>query len=240
LEDFYLKTVVVKSQKDLHKASKKNNYSGVCITSEVETISESSFEKKLNLTKVISYANSIQKKAFKGCSALREVWGDTNIICEEAFMNCCDLDMFNFQEVYSIKDSAFAYSGLKRIELGRKLVDIGDSAFFCCRELKEAVILNAEHIGKEAFAFSALEYVVLPKDLVEIKEKAFDMCYSLKHVICLNENPPKIEKNSFNTLDNVVFYVPSQEAVNKYKKKPNWKKFNYKVIDWSSLKKYIL
>lgn len=235
-----MKTVVVKSQKDLYKVAKKNNYSSICVTSEVDTISESSFENKLNLTNIISYAKSIQKKAFKGCTALRELWGDPNIICEEAFMNCCDLNMFNFQEVYSIKDSAFAYSGLRRIELGRKLVDIGDSAFFCCRELKEAIILNAECIGKEAFAFSALEYVVLPKDLAEIKEKAFDMCYSLKNIICLNENPPKIEKNSFNTLEGTTVYVSSQEAMNKYKKKPNWKKFNYKVIDWSSLKKYIL
>ena len=110
---------------------------------------------------------------------------------------------------------------LKRVDLPRRLADIGSGCFAYCKSLSEISFPPAlTHIGANAFSFcSSLEKVVLPNRIAELESYAFSECISLREVTLpandrllgelifsgcrslrtiteLSVNPPKFDCNS--------------------------------------------
>ena len=63
------------------------------------------------------------------------------------------------------------------------VTDIGEIAFYGCRDLREVVFPESlRTIREEAFGETGLREVILPSGLETIEEKAFFSCESLRHI----------------------------------------------------------
>lgn len=75
--------------------------------------------------------------------------------------------------------------------------DIGEVAFFGCRNLREIRLPDSlKVIREEAFGESGLESVVIPEGVQRICEKAFFSCHDLRRIEVLPEDPV-IEVDAF-------------------------------------------
>ncbi len=174
---------------------------------ELTEIPDNCFENEFYL-KAIVLPESIQtigEAAFKNCSALE----DTGIL---------------WQNLTTIGESAYEYSGLKYIELHRcnsltqipknmlagcsaletvllpeSIQSIGDNAFYACSSLSEFNIPPfVTQIGKYTFAqCSSIEEIEIPQGVTEIPENFFYQSSSLKTIIL----PSSITKINYLAFD---------------------------------------
>ena len=93
-------------------------------------------------------------------------------------------DELDGKPVTAIGDGAFSYSGIVTITLSDGLTEIGNSAFYKCKSLKEADIPDSvTYMGKHAFEdCTSLQTIALPNGITCICENAFRGCTSLKSV----------------------------------------------------------
>lgn len=144
--------------------------------------------------------------AFSDCHCLISVTWNTH--CEIpscCFYNCTSMSKFDFSNVSTIGNLAFAESGLKEIFLPENIKTVGVQAFcgciklekviwncFCeyvpsscfteCFELKHFDFTNVQRIGAGAFYKSGLQELYLPKNVKGIGVRAFAECINLKQV----------------------------------------------------------
>ena len=84
------------------------------------------------------------------------------------------------ETVTKIGTLAFAYTGLKSIILPGRLTEIGEEAFYSCRNLETVAIPESvAKIDPDAFARSGLKSITLPHG-VNIGEGAFRNCNNLE------------------------------------------------------------
>jgi hypothetical protein len=104
------------------------------------------------------------------------------IIEEEAFRRCYDLNRINLSSVRIIGRSAFRCTSLADIEFGDRLETIGEYAF-CCLDLRNVKLPNVRNIEEGAFhGCEHLTEVELSKDLLRIETEAFSDCPQLRHI----------------------------------------------------------
>jgi hypothetical protein len=159
---------------------------------------------------VPSTVNTIETKAFYGCSKLTrvDISGTYVFIWDEAFGNCTSLTSISLSEgsftrygtfmgCTSLKKALlpsslttlsgndfYGCTSLDTIELPASMKYIGGLAFAECNHLKK-VIFNSKllSIGSGAFQnCSSLDSVVVPSTLTEIGDAAFEGCSGLRYV----------------------------------------------------------
>lgn len=110
--------------------------------------------KKVHLSKSLT---SIQTGCFMECSRLCEITGIENIktINFNAFLRCHSLREFDFSNISFIRQCAFGYTGLEKIECSSNLIELGKQAFDGCINLKKTDLskcVKLEKIPEECFS----------------------------------------------------------------------------------------
>lgn len=136
----------------------------------VVSIDEFAFYQNANITKVIipSTVENIGKKAFRECSALKEVVFEGG--ASDSAMTI-------------IGEGAFYGTALTKVEVPKSVESIGQQAFRSCSALAEVTFGSSLiSIGKQAFLNSGLTSVVLPDSVETVGEQAFRACESMTSV----------------------------------------------------------
>ena len=160
------------------------------------------------------------------------------------------------------KIGAWAFSGcdIKRVYLMLyDAIEIGDYAFWRCKDLKEFIPYGAGHklnisfIGDSAFGETAVEELnfldstfasinatfrgcealhtlYLPATLTEIGEMTFHSCSSLTSLYIAATTPPTLSSDAFNVVSNELsIYIPA-ESVEAYKNAENWSEYSDRLV----------
>ena len=155
--------------------------------------------------------NIIGEKAFEHCVTLPEIdlsKAPVSVIGTSAFSQCSALSSIILGETVStINESAFASTAIPEFTAPQKLKTLGASAFFSCRKLKVADLVQSGltelsdysfslctsltritfpaklvTIGEYALSGAALTTVALTSQVATIKSRAFANCDGLKNV----------------------------------------------------------
>ncbi len=119
--------------------------------------------------------------------------------------------------VKKIGDGVFAYSDITSVRIPGSVTEIGENAFFRCRQLTDAVIAEGvEKIGESAFEGTALTEITLPDSLTDIGRGVFDNTSIKKLTIprglkdifnLLNENESIEEVEILSEIDSVEIAI---------------------------------
>ena len=157
-------------------------------------IANSTFENCSNLKGLDSshcQVEEINKRAFAYCSSLVDINlpNDLKVVGDEAFMGTALVDNIpDFSEVIDLGDSIFAdCEELKRVVY--KGSYIPDYTFSGCTSLKEIVwgdnnngIDEIDYIGMGAFQSTGFESFIVPKNISSISDETFLGCSELEKV----------------------------------------------------------
>lgn len=155
-----------------------------------------------------------------------------------AFANCKSLKNFKYPPLLTTVPDYCFYNcaSLESVELHEGIKTVGSRVFEGCTSLKSMVFPEGiTSIGSSSQTFygcSSLEYVVLPSTLTTCGYLVNNACTSIKAVIARAETPSTLSTSSSNNnwWSKVTVYVPSEDALNKYKAKSGWKNLtNYQV-----------
>lgn len=184
---------------------------------------------------------TIGERAFANNTSLTNFGGNPQIIGNEAFSFCSQLETFNFDKVQSIGSGAFQYSGLKEFTAGNNLKLLKDNTFSGCYNLTEANLGHIEGIGHHCFSSTGISSITLNKELKKIGNQAFEACLYLKNIICLCHEPPRLCESSLIGTAVEKIWLPDQTSLEKYQAAKYWS--DYKslmcLIDWNAINEYL-
>ena len=127
-------------------------------------------------------------------------------IPEEAFANCNDVTTINLpNNIKTIGDSAFQYSGIEFIILPASVSSVGNEAFKACNNLTSIVFQEGANktFGNQVFAQSThLKTVVINGPITSIGPNPFTGCTALEYVY-MGEGLLTISQNMFYSLANL-------------------------------------
>lgn len=170
----------------------------------------------------------IPRFAFENCENLNsiEIPNTLTTIGEYAFNNCSNLQTINITEdnqIQSIENSAFRYTGITSIDLGKclNLNSLKEGAFAQCEQLVSigdfSKCVNLTEIASAVFAYcKKLEQITLPNTIKTIKGTAISYCYGLLEFI-IPSSVTKIETYAFMgcfNLNKVVYLGQAPEIMN--------------------------
>ena len=132
-------------------------------------------------------------------------------------------------------------SGCNATVIPNDVEAIGPFAFNACVTDSIAIPSSVTTIGKSAFSTCLFTGVGLPASITSIGEAAFNGCASIKHVTSEIAEPFAIKDNTFteDVYSTAILWVPTENAIKKYKAADGWKKFqnirarNYTVEEGS-------
>lgn len=224
----------------------------------VSTLGDRCFQQCQNLTSAVlpGSISSIGQNIFYECKNLSSVTICQGIstITENMFRCCSSLESINIpSSVTSIKQFAFAESGLKSIEIPNTVVDYSNSALYGCEQL-EYVYINVTSLDGYPYTTSSpvkklvlgdlveslkvsygynqcLEELVIGRSVKELGGSVFSSMDSgafIEKVTCKAIEPPTIIDRCFNedTYKKARLIVPRQ-SLSKYQSATGWKKFMY-------------
>jgi hypothetical protein len=125
------------------------------------------------------------------------------------------------------------YTSIKKVVFDSGITHIGAYSFYGCTGLTAISIPNnVTSIGKYAFAeCKNLKSVVLGNALTDLGEAVFYNDYRIEEITSYPASTPNVENNCFFNIDKAYVYLYVQsEADRNYKRDPNWKDFDIKVI----------
>ena len=139
--------------------------------------------------KIPDNANYIRTSAFAIMTDLENVTIPKNImsIDDNAFSDCEKLSSIKFSlpgKLTYIGHNAFAKTAVEKIVIPGSVSAIGPGAFYWCRNLKEAIIMEGvDTIGPMTFVECRnLSYVSLPRTIRAIEMYAFQDCHKLDKI----------------------------------------------------------
>jgi hypothetical protein len=112
----------------------------------------------------------ISPKTFQGCPKLERITIplSVQIIAEDAFAGCSGLTQIVFPRggsLHELGDRAFAYCGVRLVEISTRIIRFGIRVFYKCKYLSDVRLLDVESIGADSFADCPLTTLHLPKAL---------------------------------------------------------------------------
>lgn len=168
----------------------------------------------------------ISTKAFQNCSELAIVNLSTNLMYIEssAFYGTSSLTNIDLPEtIISIGESAFSYSGLKKIKIPPSVEEINDFTFSYCFNLKFVELQEGiKIIGLHAFRFCPIEQIIIPSTLKRFGKAPFYECDKLKVIIMKPVNPPEFDEVLFASNPNIDEIRVPRESLDAYKKAEGW------------------
>ena len=133
--------------------------------------------------------NYIRSSAFANMTDLESVTIPKNImsIDDNAFSDCEKLSSIKFSfpgKLTYIGHNAFAKTAVEKIVIPCSVSAIGSGAFYWCRNLKEAIIMEGvDTIGQMTFVECRnLSYLSLPRTIRSIEMYAFQCCNALDKI----------------------------------------------------------
>ncbi|MBO6107796.1 MAG: leucine-rich repeat protein [Eubacterium sp.] len=157
----------------------------------------------LKKIKIPDRMKSVPEGAFYRCSSLKQVKlsKNTKLIKKNAFYECGKLThIYLTPEIYAIGDSAFAYSGLKRLKPDKKLQYIGNQAFRMTKLKKLKLPDKVSFIGRGVFAqCRKLTSISIPASVRGLSPGAFNECDTLKSIYVSPSN------RNYTSRDGVLF-----------------------------------
>ena len=118
------------------------------------------------------------------------------------------------ENLVEIGRDAFAMSGLDSINFGGKLENVGDYAFYECKSLAR---------------------VTLPATMLSVGEHAFGECQGLSEVTCLATTPPAYGHHAFGRISGEAVLLVPEESVERYRNADGWKDFYQIKADGSGV-----
>lgn len=152
---------------------------GIVIPDKVKKLGEYVFHNCKGLTEV-TLSESVTKiplGAFEDCCSLETVNApNVDIVCEQAFYGCKNLETFDFSKLQSVELAAFAYTGIREAVFSDKLVNLRAEIFFSCKKL-QTVDMSACKIQKipyQCFCFcEELKDIQLPQNITDFNNGCF-------------------------------------------------------------------
>ncbi len=161
----------------------------------VTRIGARAFYGQTNLTHVTVPNNvtRIEEFAFYGCSQLTEASLPNSLtsIDSGAFAHCYNLSGVSFPDnLKNIGQSAFGYCDLKHIAIGNNVTNIGDYAFWSCKNVTNLTLgTQLANIGADAFfECKSLTCLSIPSSVTNIGNSSFEVCSGLGRVEIGNGN----------------------------------------------------
>lgn len=140
----------------------------------------------INIPNNVDY---IRTSAFSHMTDLESVTIPKNImsIDDNAFSDCEKLSSIKFSfpgKLTYIGHNAFAKTAVEKIVIPGSVSAIGPGAFYWCRGLKEAILMEGvDTIGRMAFVECRnLSYLSLPRTICAIEMYAFQNCHKLDKI----------------------------------------------------------
>ena len=132
-------------------------------------------------------------------------------IKKEGFKNTKIATLRLPDSIIEIGESAFeSCHDLREVSLGSGVVSIGDNAFFGCSKIEEITIPDSTIvIGNNAFKSSQAKFLSIGRNLKYIGDYAFYRCDGLKNALNLPEGLTYIGDHAFDTLRALVAYIPA-------------------------------
>lgn len=137
------------------------------------------------------------------------------VIAVGAFARCKTLTSITIpSSVTTIKEGAFTYSGLERIEIPNTVTNIGRGALMRCRQLKEVRLpSNLTAIPEQLlYHCESLQHITIPESVTEIGYMALFGCKSLKH-IHIPDSVNNIGDSAFIWCDNIEAFTGKYATV---------------------------
>lgn len=156
----------------------------VSLSNSVTSIGERAFVGCTALSTVSLGGNlkSIGSEAFSGCTSLTAIDIPSSVTDLSGFDNCTALKTVGFPDgfkVVTIKESAFASSGLTGFEFGQTLQTVLEGAFASCGSLSSVSFSGSTSIGAKVFQNCTALSTVDLSNVVSIGEQAFSNCTAL-------------------------------------------------------------
>lgn len=224
-----IKVIDIKSDRDAEKC-RRQRCSYLAYLMSYGDIKEAQFEGDENLRVVLSGTSTkvIGKRGFANCWNLLRFDGLPEVIDEEAFLGCKSMSNFNFSTLRNLSKGAFAFTGLKAVDMPFNIQNIPERCFQATLHLRNLNLNKVETIEDEAFQSSGLKVLDINVNLGSIGKKVFEGCTYLSDIICERIIPPKIESSTFYGTFVKNVWVFSEDQLKYYLKDRYWSKFSGK------------
>lgn len=211
---------------EYHGVGDENGVVVIPTDKNIMMISESAFENNDKITKVIipKTVMSIGKYAFRNCTALEEVYFDTeekqeindcdiNIIYQEAFAGCTSLRLVDFTNVKIVSLGRGCFrdcTSLTQVRDMAKATTMYDGVFSGCTSLKEVDLSGLFVSGSEVFGGCTSLSKVTTGYATNLGDYIFKDCKALKTITI---SGTKVGDYAFNGCINLtsVIFAPAQD-----------------------------
>lgn len=157
----------------------KNGLKDIVIPNKTKRLGEYVFLDCKELTEVVlpKSVTKIPSGIFEGCCSLKTINApNVDTVCEQAFYDCKNLEVFDFSKLQTLGHMAFAYTGIRKAVFSDRLVNLGTAIFSSCNNLQtvDMKACKIREVPCQCFCFcNELKDIQLPQDITAFNSSCF-------------------------------------------------------------------
>lgn len=157
----------------------KNGLKDIVIPNKTKRLGEYVFLDCKELTEVVlpESVTKIPSGIFEGCCSLKTINApNVDTVCEQAFYDCKNLEVFDFSKLQTLGHMAFAYTGIRKTVFSDRLVNLGTAIFSSCNNLQtvDMKACKIREVPCQCFCFcNELKDIQLPQDITAFNSSCF-------------------------------------------------------------------